>query len=150
MGEGWKRWEIPTVLEISTGLRRPLAGLAVFPKLLRPSGVAFQRQFGAAAGPGGFVNRQDNLDALAALFAVNERFAPGANRFDEILQLPLMTGKRDGRRIGSAAAGAFTVRVFGIRELKNGLLDAGFVELAKKKVSSDKITAFFVAAKPRH
>ena len=48
------------------------------------------------------LERKSPLDR--ALFAVDERFAPGADCLNEILQLPVMTGKRDGRRIGSAAA----------------------------------------------
>ena len=40
------------------------------------------------------------------------------------------------------------VQVFGIQELNNNLLDAGFVEIIGKKVSSDKTNGFFIAAKP--
>ena len=40
------------------------------------------------------------------------------------------------------------VQVFSTQELNNGLLNAGFVEIIKKKVSSDKTNAFLVAAKP--
>ena len=40
------------------------------------------------------------------------------------------------------------VQVFGIQELERDLLDAGFVEIKRKKVSSDKTNGFLVAAKP--
>ena len=40
------------------------------------------------------------------------------------------------------------VQVFSFQELNDNLLDAGFVEIMKRKVSSDKTNAFLVAAKP--
>ena len=40
------------------------------------------------------------------------------------------------------------VQVFGIQELERDLLDAGFVEIKRKKVSSNKTNAFLVAARP--
>ncbi len=40
------------------------------------------------------------------------------------------------------------VHVVDIQELNNNLRDAGFVEITKRQVSSDKTNAFLVAAKP--
>ncbi len=62
----------------------------------------------------------------------------GDSRLPFRLLLPIM------RFFGKAPA----VQVFGSQELNNNLLDAGFVEIIERKVSSDKTNAFLVAAKP--
>lgn len=51
-----------------------------------------------------------------------------------------------GRRSGDLGRQSF--EKFSTQELNNGLLNAGFVEIIKKKVLSDKTNAFLVAAKP--
>ena len=74
--------------------------------------------------PGGFF-----ISATACL---------GESRLPFRLLLPIV------KLFGRAPA----VQVFGIQELERDLLDAGFVEIKRKKVSSAKTSAFLVAARP--